>query len=254
MYRRRVETELFFWTIRLSILFLLPLHVSDIGIYQGDVSRFLTLGQWPYRDFGFEYPPLTFGVLLLPACLAEFFQLLRDWDYRFFLALLILPFDYALFRGFLKNPPIPRAAFLYVALTSLLPHLLFDRLDLVVAAGIALPFLWQQRGQQKTDAPFVLGWGFAAALKLVPLLLLPFRLVEGRGGIKRWLRVGFFTAAPLLLSTIMVITLSGGPISFLSYHGARGVQVESLLGNFFLSLHAGGLVKGVDIVNAFRSQ
>jgi hypothetical protein len=253
MGRRRAELELFYWTIRLGILFLLPLHVSDVGIYLTDLDRFFLRGEWPYRDFAFEYPPLAFLFLLLPGWLMKALRLAHEWDYRLLLGLLLLPFDYALFRGFVKKPPIARAAFLYVCFTALLPQLLFDRLDLLVGFGIAYPF-FAAAPARAGDARFAAGWGFASALKLIPLLLLPFRLLESRPPVRRWLATAILTALPLALSTDAVLLLSRGPISFLSHHSQRGVQVESLLGNLFLSLHALGFGENFRVETAFRSQ
>jgi hypothetical protein len=253
MSRRHAELELFFWTIRLTILLVLPLHVTDVGIYMNDVARLLVQGEWPYRDFAFEYPPLTFLFFLLPSLALKLLHLVREWDYRLFFAFLLLPFDYLLFRSFRRNPPIPSAAFLYVSFTAILSQLLFDRIDLLVGFGIAYPFLLARR-EAAEDARFAIGWGFASGLKLVPLLLVPFRVLEKWESLDRAGRLMLFTSLPLFFSTLAVLGLSGGKISFLSYHSLRGVQVESLLGNLYLSLQSLGWVSGIGIETSFRSQ
>ena len=248
---RRLQLELLFWSIRLVILFVLPLHVSDIGIYMLDLDRFLVRHEWPYRDFPFEYPPLTFGLLLGPGYLMKTLGFAHQGTFRFLLGLFILPFDYALFRAFLRRPPVAGAAFLYVLLTGALSQLLFDRIDLLVGFGIAYPFL-AGRGVVN-EARAARGWGIAAALKLVPLLLLPFRLVEAGLPRGRALRAALVAAAPLALSAAFVTAISGG-LSFLTQHGRRGVQVEALLGNLFLILRERGFAPEATVATLFRSQ
>ena len=249
MNRRRLEPYVYYWTLRLAILLLLPVYISDIPIYRADVARLLQDGLWPYRDFSFEYPPLTFLLFLIPELAMKALRWTNDVQYRLLFGLLLLPFDFAIFRAFLLNPPIPRAAAFYLFLTSLLPYLMFDRMDLTVAFCLAFPFLVRTGGLGR----FALGWGVGGAFKLVPVLLWPFRALEKGESWARRFQFGFLLCLPLLLSVGLVAWLSGG-ISFVSYHGARGVQVESLLGNFCLVLQALGLAPAVDVETAFRSQ
>ena len=246
MKLRRLEAELFFWGIRLVVLFLFPVYISDVGVYQGDMAKVLEAGMLPYRDFPFEYPPLTFLLLLLPSLAQHAFHLLGQAGYRLVLGLLMLPFDYALFRGILRKTPIPSAGFVYICLTAMLPYLLFDRMDLAVAFFLAAPFLYDKAG-------FCLSWALGGALKLVPALLLPFRaLAEDWSWAKR---IGFVTLGfvPIFLSFALAFALSG-EASFVAYHQKRGVQIESLVGNFMLVSQALGFFPQVDIQSAFRSQ
>lgn len=241
--RRSVELELLFWASRLVILFFCADWISDLGVYREAALALLEEGRWPYRDFAYEYPPLAYLLAWWPAFALRYLGG-GLFEYRALFALPILLADYWLFQRHRTRPAIPGAAFLYVFLTGLLPFLLFDRFDLLLGCAIAAPFL-----APGGPGRFALAWGLGAALKMVPLLLLPYRWLEERGR-------GFAlaaTALPFVFSSALVAYLGRGRLSFLSYHSERGVQIETLLGNATLLLKSAGWLPAAAIEHHFRS-
>lgn len=232
-----------FWASRLAILFFCAGWISDIGVYREAALALLDEGRWPYRDFAYEYPPLAYFLVWWPAFV------LRSvggglFEYRALFAIPILLCDYWLFHRHRTRPAIPGAAFLYVFLTSLLPFLLFDRFDLLLGCAIAAPFL-----APAAPARFAFAWGLGGALKMLPLLLLPYRWLEerGRGLVLAW------AALPFVASTLLVGYLGRGRLSFLAYHSERGVQIETIAGNAALLLKAVGWLPSAVIEHQFRS-
>ena len=170
---RRLETDILYVVSRAALLLALPIFISDVGLYQEYARRFLVEGVLPYAGFDFEYPPLAYPLMLIPALLLKILGTGDTAAYRFFFGLVLLPFDFLIFRGFRVRPPFRGAAFSYVLLTSGLGLLLFDRFDIVVGFFLAWPFLGQP-----SDARFAWSWGIGGALKLVPILPAPFRALD----------------------------------------------------------------------------
>jgi hypothetical protein len=186
----RAQTS-FFWISRAFLIFALPLFISDLPGYLMATSNFLLAHQLPYRDFPVEYPPLAYFLLVAARKITLLLDSNSETALRASLSIFILPFDFALFRSFRDYPPCRRAAAIYLFLSCMLAPLLFDRLDLIVAACIVFPFL---RGQKSR---FAFWWGLGGALKLAPALLLP--LAAGRAKGTRTLLLGW---APALLSLV----------------------------------------------------
>lgn len=236
---RRLELELLFWASRAALIFLLPPFISDVGLYWDYAKNVLEDGHWPYRHFHFEYPPLAFPLLLLPGLATKLLGFVSTEAYRMAFGLLLLPFDYYLFRSFKLRPPFPGAGFAYVLLVCAMGLLAYDRFDLTVGFVLAFPFL----APSVSDRRFAASFGLGGALKLVPLSLAPLPLLqwEGWGRGTTWLRFAKYSALvalPVFLSCGLAWYLSGGKISFLEHHTGRGVQVESLVGSLVMAAQA----------------
>ncbi len=249
-WSRRFEPLLFYVVTRAALIFFLPLHLSDLGHYQHYAGQTLEGGQWPFRHFSMEYPPLAYPLMLLPALLQKLCGLAGTESFRVFFACLLLPMDFSLYRGFRNHSPVRGAAFFYLLLTTAMGQLIFDRFDLALAFLLAWPFLLRK----PSEVNFGLSWGLGAALKLVPLFLVPLPAFESWSK-PRLVQYSLLAALPLLLSCAVVALVAGGEISFLSYHADRGVQIESLLGSLVL---AGKSVLGwwgeVGVVTNFGAQ
>ncbi|MFL5245737.1 MAG: hypothetical protein ACJ8FY_27000 [Gemmataceae bacterium] len=154
----------------------------------------------------------------------------------------------------------PRLA-LYVLATVLLWHLLYDRLDLVLALLIVLALLLLASRVHYVWSFAVLA--LAVNFKLVPLVLAPIWILgslspEEMLGLAR--PDGLFLAARrsfLLLLLIVAIFLpfylvaGQASLGFLAYHQARGLEI----GSVFTSLPLMGHVLGhpIDVVYSFGS-
>jgi uncharacterized membrane protein len=137
----------------------------------------------------------------------------------------------------------------------LLGQLVTTRLDLAPTALVALALYLWLRGRE--------GWGWAAlaagtALKLFPIVLAPLLALDV------WRRRGFAPAArgglafagltALCFVPALLVSPSGLWHAF-TYHGERGVQIESIYASLVLSLyHLTGLPVGVDnVFGAFEA-
>jgi hypothetical protein len=236
---RRRELDILYVATRAAVLFLLPLYISDTGLYQEYARRLLEGHQLPYAHWDFEYPPLAYPLMLVPGWLADTLGLRATESYRLLFGFLLLPFDFLLYRAFLRRPPFGGAAFAYVLLTTAMGLLLFDRFDIAVGFLAAWPFL---AGDEAPDLRFSLSWGLGGALKLVPLLLAPARLLDWAGPWRerapRLFRFVAVVALPTAVSVALAALLAHGKVSFLSRNADRGVQIESLLGSGVMFVQA----------------
>lgn len=236
---RRLELELLFWASRAALIFILPPFISDVGLYEEYAKKVLIEGHWPYKHFHFEYPPLAFPLLLVPGVVTRLLGLVGTEYFRMAFGLLLLPFDYYLFRSFKLRPPFPGAGFAYVLLVCAMGLLAYDRFDLTVGFVLAFPFL----AQLPSDRRFGISFGLGGALKLVPLSLAPLPLLrwEGWGRGATWLRFlkySLWVVVPVFLSCALAWLLSGGKVAFLAHHTGRGVQIESFVGSLVMAAQA----------------
>ena len=125
---------------------------------------------------------------------------------------------------------------LYVAATTALGLILYDRQDLVVALVAAMAVGAVARGW---SVPAYLVLAAGTAYKLVPILLLPpcvlaFAAIRGRTGSSRQftlaaMREALIAGAVLALVPVLMYFLCGGERAFvfLTFHSTRGLQVEA---------------------------
>jgi hypothetical protein len=225
-----------------------------------------------YRDV--EYPPLAVAVLRLPVLwmgrpqtdAPEDFAAAYSFAYRRGLAvvdvLLFAALAWLVRRLFPAESPRRQAGRLlfYVAATLAVWHLLYDRLDLIqaLAVTLALALLVGRRHYAWSFAVLALAVNF----KLVPLVLAPVWVVGAlpAGRPLTWSppALGRLVARALLLAALTVGILlpfyirSGGDcLSFLRYHRARGLEVESVWSCLPLVLQAAG--RPVEIAYSYGS-
>jgi hypothetical protein len=198
-----------------------------------------------YKDV--EYPPLALAVLRLPASLlgeGPSFELRYYWTFRAAMAVI----DAALFFlvVVLVRRLFPTATgeetgarlLLYVASTLVVWHLLYDRMDLVLAALVllSLALLTSRRHP---------GWSFAVLatavlFKIVPVVLVPLWVVGAMPADRpldfRRPRVlaGLAVRGSLLVGLIVAgfllcyLWYGTGCLGFLTYHRARPLEIGSL--------------------------
>jgi hypothetical protein len=217
-------------------------HALDLSIYYQD-SLQLLLGRLPYRDFALEYPPLA----LLPFALPRLVMFNQRLDFVGYVWLFLI--QNAIFSTLIALVVVhirgPRAAgpalALYALLVGVSAPLLPWRYDLFPALLTALALLSLVR-QRPGWAGMWLGLGVAA--KLYPAVLL---LVFGAyylAGKNRTalLRLALGSAGALAAMLLPFVLNAPGPLlSFLRYHGLRGLQLESLPAGMIVLAHVLGL-------------
>ncbi|MEA3245613.1 MAG: glycosyltransferase family 87 protein [Gemmatimonadota bacterium] len=216
---------------------------GDLSHYR-DVARQLLHGAVPYRDFAFEYPPLALLPITIPGALAGSGIELAS---RYHLALLTFNAACVAVLGVCATriaaataPHVPArvagARFAAIALAGVAVYPW--RFDLFVAllAGVAVMLALEEK---PAWSGIVLG--AAIATKLYPAVLAP---VIGAwhvaGGRRR--SATRFAAATLASTAIAVLPLlAAAPhdfASFITYHLARGLQIESTAAGVVLLAHA----------------
>jgi hypothetical protein len=218
-----------------------------------------------------EYPPLSIAAIQLPAAVLPPQvgdgplepDLLRRYVGAFRLEM--LAFDLFAFSvlAVLVVRLFPRESYwergerlvLYVAGTALLGHLLYNRLDIVMAALILLA-----AALLLSRAHYF--WSFlalAAAInfKLVPLVLLPVWVLGALPA--RWPAGGFLRSLPPLLGRsgllLLLVAALFAPfwlvygsqtLDFFAYHRDRGLEVESTYSSALMCLRPFGLALGIE--------
>jgi len=214
----------------------------DAGIYLDYAHRW-SHGEVPYVDFDVEYPPGALVLFIVPflAMGVDFghYRMAFGFEMAFFntaIVLLVLAWAWRRWPGSLARRGA--SAGFYVLVSVIMTTIVLRRFDAAPAALILGALL----------APPLVGaglLGLAASMKLWPVMLLPLLFADTRRA--TWRRaaagLGVFSIG-LLLPFIPFVFRSGTAIlSFLRYHVARGVQVESFWALPILVLHSLGWVK-----------
>lgn len=262
------------WGRSLFMLTLIGFAVTRYGILVGfepmysDIGHFFQFGvrasqgNAPYRDFEFEYPPLAWTIVAVAKGQSEGDEILQSqaslnifykkFSFRFRLQMFVLDvFSFVLFiliskRFRARFSSFPAIA--YLAATTPLAHLLYDRLDI----GLLFFILLWLYAWLRSDGSFSRFWcgvsyvalGLGISFKLIPLLVVPFVLLTDRGHFAH-LSSAIWRVVLLLLSCLAPFlyyyqTAGIGVFSFLTYHGSRGLQVESTLATLLLLLRPFG--------------
>jgi hypothetical protein len=213
-----------------------------------------------------EYPPLALAVVLAPSALLgpprddSYFAAYAS-IFRPLLALVdglgFLLVWWLVARLYPDEGPVAQALRLglYTAAGFLLGHVLYDRLDgLLAVAIVATLALLLTRAR---PVWFLVSLAVAIHLKLIPLLLVPLLLLASvrpspdtvapgwprvRDGVRQLARNGGGLFALVALLLLPFYGLWGARcLDFLRYHGTRGIQVESLYASIVLLLGSFGL-------------
>ena len=189
--------------------------VNDLYVYAVDAHALAT-GALPYRDFGFEYPPLALLAIALPHALGGSFE---TW----------FAIEMALFglvcQELLRALAGPRAAWLWALAplavgAQIRTH--FDLAAVAVLLGALLAFV-----RERPRAGFAL-LAVGGLVKLFPLLLVPVAgaWLWGRGQ-TRQLREGLAWCVGVLVVGTAPFWLLGGFGDMFRFHLDRPVQIES---------------------------
>ncbi|WIG60944.1 MAG: hypothetical protein OJF49_003692 [Ktedonobacterales bacterium] len=277
------------WAVTRLLLFvalLLGHTYSDPQFY--NYAGKLAAGQWPYRDYPVEYPPLALLLILLPALpLLPFAAIaprpdaafagvvtsfphpnpLRYGAYGISFAVQMLLLDaltlWLVRRAALRFAPADRyglrSGLLYIALVFA-SGALFQKFDL--AAGL-LCLVAVVATVERRDGLAWAALALATLLKGFPLLALPVLIgyqlyCSPRSGLLAALRDraqpllrGAAAFASVVLAWVLLIVLAGGGARLLgaiANQTARDTEIESLYGNIQLAL---GWLPGFGLHTAF---
>jgi len=213
-----------------------PVH-GDVRLYEG-VARSLLSGKVPYRDTVLEYPPYVIPLFVLPAAFG-----LENYPQSF--ALLVALADSALKTLLLLIAMRDKSKvrwilplLVYAVSIPAIRYFYLQRYD-VLPALITVLSVWLF--STKRYALAGLGVALGTGVKLYPILFAPpLLLLAWKSGQARKFMLGLLGG--LLPMAALSFFLPWW--NFLTFHGDRGLQVESLYASF---LWLGKLVGLMDV-------
>lgn len=179
----------------------------------------------PYTEVPLEYPPAVLPAILAPSWVSTSLQ---GYSVAFGVEMgLTLTLAMALVHRAMRWSPSQAARSWWLGSAALLLHgaIAVQRLDALVALALALCLLaWSRQRRAWLGAAV----GAAAAIKLLPLLLLaPVFGIDGEARRRAWRVV--LPAIAVTLAGLAPLWLFGaeGARSFFAYHASRGLHAES---------------------------
>jgi Glycosyltransferase family 87 len=201
----------------------------DVGLYAQYGQQFGS-GAGAYTEFHPEYPPGALPIFLIPLLWSGSADYTRAFAvemacFDLAAAVLVLRCVQLQRRGHWLRPVL--ASLLYILVTAALYPVLYTRFDLAPGALVLAAVYCLHRRHLRGSALLL---GIAGAVKLWPFALVPIWLGIGvqRRGMKGGLSNGFWIAAGAVLAALPVLPRAGWEaLSFLKYHAARGIQIET---------------------------
>ncbi len=223
------------------------LLTGDIAYFLG-AARHVMAGEMPYRDFSFEYPPGALLPVVLPAVLAHSTETTAYlWAFVAQSALLA-----GVITLLLARSTGLKSAVVFNSLLAIGAAFVPLRFDLLPALLTLLAVMWAIDRPGRSGAILALG----VCVKLYPLVLLPF-LVLPHLAERNW--KALFQSLSAFAGTMLAILLPtyllsrGHVFDFFAFHGARGLQIESVGGAFVLlasKLHWAGASVGTNFFSS----
>ncbi len=201
----------------------------DVGLYAQYAQQFGS-GAAAYTDFHPEYPPGALPIFLIPLLWGGAANYTRAFAaemacFDLAAAVLVLRCAELQARGHWLRPVL--VSFLYILVTAALYPVLYTRFDLAPGALVLGAVYCLHRHRLRGSAILL---GMAGAVKLWPFALVPIWLGMGvrRKRLIGGVSTGLFIAAGAALSALPVLPRAGSEVlSFLKYHAARGIQIET---------------------------
>lgn len=229
-----------------SIFFIMGESTSDDILVFQEYAEMIKSGLIPYKDFTFEFPPLSLIFFVVPSLFTsdlDTYALLFGLQVTFF-SLISLYFILKIADRFGTNKKF--VAFLFLLFMVLYFNHAIKKFDITAVAFTVMSIYMFLERRYASAYGLVTA---AALIKLYPALLLPIFLAinwmaEGKIG-KRHAAIGvtIFTVVSILVA-VPFLFLSVTPaelLSFIGFHSDRGFQVESIVAVFVLTLSELGL-------------
>jgi hypothetical protein len=201
----------------------------DVSLY-AQYGRQFGSGAAPYTEFNPEYPPGALPIFLLPLLWGGAADYTRAFAIEmacFDLASAVLVLRVAELRDGLRSFRPILLSLLYILMTAALFPVLYTRFDLVPGA-LVLAAVYVLHRRRLGGSALLLG--MAGAVKLWPFALVPIWLGVGARRYK-WkgaVLAAFCIAAGAVLAALPALPRAGWEtLSFLKYHAARGIQIET---------------------------
>jgi hypothetical protein len=198
------------------------IETQHTSLVVSDIARYRDIAQSPgvpYRDFAVEFPPVTLVLLYLTG---------QGSLLTSYLLVIFSQFVCELVAVFYVGRLTGRAGAAYLLVLNLpLVMLLYRRIDLLTVALVAAGLFHALRASQRRGGTLL---GLAVLGKLWPLVLLP--LLD----LRRSARAVWWAGGTVVVVTAAWVAMVGlqGPQQVLTFRGATGWQVESLVGNWHL--------------------
>ena len=201
----------------------------DVNLYAQYGQQFGS-GAAPYTEFHPEYPPGALPVFLIPLLFGG------SANYTRWFAIEMACFDLAAAVLALRCAEMQPGrhwlrpllvSFLYIAVTGALYPVLYTRFDLVPGTLVLAAVYCLHRHHLRGSALLL---GMAGAVKLWPFALVPIWLAVGlhRKKLTGGLATCFWIGAGAVLAALPALPRAGWEaLSFLRYHAARGIQIET---------------------------
>jgi hypothetical protein len=201
----------------------------DVSLY-AQYGQQLGSGAAAYTEFHPEYPPGALPIFLIPLLWGGPANYTRAFAaemacFDLAAAVLVLCCAQLQSRGHWLRPVL--IALLYIFITAALYPVLYTRYDLAPGALVLAAVYCLHRRHVRGSALLL---GIAGAVKLWPFALVPLWLGIGarRQGVKGGISNGLWIAAGAVFAALPVLPRAGWEVfSFLKYHAARGIQIET---------------------------
>ena len=240
-------TLLVVWVLTRLVIFLRVNMIIDVEIdlrVYFNYASYILKGMIPFRDFPLEYPPGALPFFVLPKVWAgDIFSYRRyfmaEMIFVDFIGLLLI-YRYLSRRGY-SSKHVYLAGLFYILLPALVGLVVYQRFDFVPAV-LVLGAVILYTGGRRVTAWALIGFGFA--VKLYPVVIAPLFLITAykQGTFKKDVRYGI-PAALLCAAAVWApfLTAAGSRFwTFLSYHGQRGIQLESIYSSILMAAHWSG--------------
>jgi uncharacterized membrane protein len=217
----------------------------DVQLYL-QYAQQLGTGAAAYVDFHPEYPPGALPVFLFPLLWggpADYAHAFAVEMMGFDLLACVLVFKCVEARAGSRWYAPLACALLYAIATAALFPVLYTRFDLVPGAVVLASLYCLQRRKLAASALLL---GVAGAVKLWPFALVPTWLAWAwrRGGVLRAASTAVLIGVGAAVIALPVLPRAGLEVlSFLKYHAARGIQIETTWSSLALALNMIGLAR-----------
>jgi hypothetical protein len=233
------QLQLTIFVIVLTLIFfplffyLYKMPYSATPLYYNFASRVLE-GSLPYRDFSVEYPPFALLFFILPRFFTSYYWTYAVY-YRIEVFIFILVGLLVIYKIAQRMGKAPWKMLLFYTLAILaIGPIIAEQYDIFPAVMTLLALYCFWLGKHKTSWILI---ALGALTKIYPIFIGPIFLIYYIRN-QQYRRI--WSAIVALGVTILAVVLPFLIISFdslwflISYHGQRGIQLESLYSSFLL--------------------